>query len=129
MNFSLSDIKLPDYLTNVDKHILIFDDLERCKLELNNILGYINYFVEHQGHKVIILAHEDKLTKIDTSEDNQSDKAINNESYKEIKEKLIGKTLLIVPDLDSAINDFIDKVSNAETKEFLSGNSILVKET
>ena len=58
---SLSDLNLPDYLTNVDKHILIFDDLERCKLELNNLLGYINYFVEHQGHKVIILAHEDKL--------------------------------------------------------------------
>ena len=128
---SLSDLNLPDYLTNVDKHILIFDDLERCKLELNNILGYINYFVEHQGHKVIILAHEDKLTKIDTSKDNQLYIAVNNASYKEIKEKLIGKTLLIVPDLDSAINDFIDKVPNAETKEFLSGNSILVlvKET
>ena len=82
-------------------------------------MGYINYFVEHQGLKAIILAHEDKLLKNDGC----------NDSYKEIKEKLIGKTLLIVPDLDSAIDDFIGKVTDLAAKEFLTQNHLLIAET
>ena len=119
INSQIPDINLPDYLTNIDKRVLIFDDLERCKIELSNILGYINYFVEYQGLKAIILAHEDKLLKNDGC----------NDSYKEIKEKLIGKTLLIVPDLDSAIDDFIGKVTDLAAKEFLTQNHLLIAET
>jgi KAP family P-loop domain len=45
-------------LRNIDKSILIFDDLERCKVEISSLLGYINYFVEQQEMKVIIIANE-----------------------------------------------------------------------
>lgn len=44
--------------------ILIFDDLERCKIPINDLLGYINQFVEHQNLKVIILANEKEINKI-----------------------------------------------------------------
>lgn len=34
------------------KRIFIFDDLERCSLPINEILGYINSLVEHESEKV-----------------------------------------------------------------------------
>lgn len=55
----IPDINFPDYLKNTDRHILIFDDLERCQMDIGSLLGYINYFVEHQDLKVIIIANED----------------------------------------------------------------------
>lgn len=43
--------------------ILIFDDLERCKVPINDLLGYINQFVEHHNLKVIIVANEKEINK------------------------------------------------------------------
>lgn len=86
LNVQIPEVNLPEYLKNADKRILIFDDLERCKIDLSNILGYINYFVEHQELKVILVANEDELLK--------------NDSYKVIKEKLIGKTFGVSLDFE-----------------------------
>ena len=41
--------------------VIIFDDLERCNIELNSILGYINNLVEHCNVKAIILANEKEI--------------------------------------------------------------------
>lgn len=49
------DINLPDYLSNTEGLILVFDDLERASIDIESLLGYINYFVEHQGYKVVII--------------------------------------------------------------------------
>ena len=95
------DIKLTDYLTNTSDCILVFDDLERCSMELNDILGYINYFVEKDGYKVIVIADEDKLIGNET-EDNQA--------YSNIKEKLFGKTLCLEPDFEHVYTKFINQI-------------------
>ena len=42
MSVSVPDIELPDYLKITSKFILVFDDLERCKLKIEEVLGYIN---------------------------------------------------------------------------------------
>lgn len=104
----------PEYLTKLDDRILIFDDFERCKIETDAVLGYINHFVEHQGFKVILLAHEEEILK---KED---------DAYRRIKEKLIGKTFQVLPDLESAIDDFIEKLSDTEAKESLAKNKSVV---
>lgn len=39
---SVPNIELPDYLKITDKFILVFDDLERCELKKEEVLGYIN---------------------------------------------------------------------------------------
>ena len=39
----------------------MFDDLERASLDINEILGYINNFVEHDNIKVIIIANENEI--------------------------------------------------------------------
>jgi len=73
--------------------ILIFDDIERCKIDIEELFGYINNFVEHLECKIILLSAEDK---------------INEDKYKEIKEKLIGQTFEVESDIESAVGFFIE---------------------
>ena len=51
--------------SNLKNYVLIFDDLERANLDVNMCLAYINSFVEHHGIKVIIIANENEVGKID----------------------------------------------------------------
>lgn len=118
-NIGILDINLPEYLKNTDKSILIFDDLERCKIDITNILGYINYFVEHDDLKVIIVANEHELLKPNIN-DSSSDDSSN--SYKVIKEKLIWKTFGVSLDFEGALESFITIVNNSDASQFLSDN-------
>ena len=93
--------------------VLIFDDLERCKVDISELFGYINEYIEHQQRKVIILANEDKLFETD--------------NYKDIKEKLIGKTFEIGFDLHGALEDFIEKVENSEIRNIFKENTQLIE--
>lgn len=49
---------------NLEKNIIIFDDLERCNIDINLCLGYINNLVEHNNIKVIIVANEKEIGKL-----------------------------------------------------------------
>lgn len=49
---------------NISDYILVFDDLERCEMPINEILGYINDYVEHRNVKCIIVANEQEINKI-----------------------------------------------------------------
>ena len=51
-----------DFLS-IKNNIFIFDDLERCDCPINEILGYINGFVEHEGLKVILVANQKEVGK------------------------------------------------------------------
>lgn len=51
---------IADFLA-LNKNIFIFDDLERCDCSPNDILGYINGLVEHEGAKVILIANEREI--------------------------------------------------------------------
>ncbi|MBC8041960.1 MAG: AAA family ATPase [Rhizobacter sp.] len=94
------------YLTNTENRVLIFDDLERCDLPINDVLGYMNTFVEQQELKVIIVANESEIQKTDSR-------------YKIIKEKVIGQTFKVSLDSDSAFRDFVNEVKNDEAQRFL----------
>ena len=91
--------------------ILIFDDLERCRIKMPVLLGYINYFVEHDDQKVIIIADEDKAPRIVGA-----------------KEKLIGQTLEFEPNFQEAIQRFIEVLDNNTSKQFLSRNVSSIEE-
>ena len=49
---------------DIKKYILVFDDLERCDIPINEVLGYINEYVEHKNVKVIIIANEKEINKL-----------------------------------------------------------------
>lgn len=46
---------------SVEDKILCFDDLERANVDVIDILGYINNFVEHDGIKTILICNEKEL--------------------------------------------------------------------
>ena len=105
VNTTIPDIKLPDYLKINDNFILAFDDLERCKLKIEEVLGYINYFVEQENIKTLIISNETEIQE--------------NESFLAIKEKLIGTTFNYTEDQKLAIKSILGEVSNDELKEHL----------
>ena len=89
VNVSVPDIKLPDYLRIDNNFILVFDDLERCKLKIEEVLGYINYFVEQESIKTLIISNATEIQQ--------------NEYFLKIKEKLVGATFNYTEDQDLAI--------------------------
>jgi hypothetical protein len=111
----IPDIKIPEYLENTANCILVIDDLERCRIPIITLLGYINSFVEHQDLKVIILANEEELEIIEKAEDKESN------LYRKIKEKLIGKTFKVIHDVYSAHESFVSQIENEEAKKFFNG--------
>lgn len=116
-----ADIKLPEYLTKTDGLILVFDDLERASIELSSLLGYINYFVEHQGYKVILVANEAELTEGDND-------TKTNLRYERIKEKLIGKTFEVQPQVDTALNNFLASIEDPFALKVYQDNFQLIKD-
>ena len=115
LGLKLPKLDIPQYLKDVDKRILVFDDIERCSIDIEDLFGYINSFVEEQGSKVVLLANEEKLlVKVD--------------SYGRIKEKLVGKTFNIQFNLEDAIEAFMPSLKTREAEELLLNNVDLIKE-
>ena len=60
-------VNYADFFSTDDK-VLCFDDLERANVDVIDILGYINNFVEHDHIKTIIICNEKELsTKLKSS--------------------------------------------------------------
>ena len=136
MNFDEDDKNDGSFSFNVDslglldssnkeikgKRILIFDDIERCKIETDEIFGYINNFVEHSSCKVILLSDEKKIK--DKYEKSKLELDVN---YKDFKEKLIGQTFEVKSDIESAINFFIEDTKNLnENSELILHNEMII---
>lgn len=55
---SIKDIK------NLNNIVLILDDIERCSLDINELLGFINNLTEHHNIKIILIANEEEIPHI-----------------------------------------------------------------
>lgn len=115
LGISAPDIKLPDYLKIDDNFILIFDDLERCELKIEETLGYINYFVEQENIKVLVVSNDTEIKESD--------------NFLRKKEKLIGTTFNYSEDQDLAIKSILEEIDNFELKEKLITVIPLITET
>lgn len=103
-------ISIPDLgkWASTEGAILIFDDLERVGMPMEDMLGYINQFVEHDGYRVIIVANEDKAIEKENG-------------FPTIKEKVIGRSFEIRPEVDAALTHFLAEISNDEARGVLEG--------
>ena len=79
----------------VGTKLLVFDDLERCLIDMKLLLGYINNFVEHGSCHVIIVGDETHVI--------ENAKNI----LTEFKEKTVGREFEVKPDIDAAITYFL----------------------
>jgi DNA polymerase III delta prime subunit len=103
----ISGLNFNEFAKNSNNKTIIFDDVERCDIEIGKLLGYVNYFVEFFNQKVILIANEN-----DILESASADK------YRKIKEKLIGKEFCINPSQEEAIILFTSEVMDSSLKRY-----------
>ena len=107
------DLQARDFIARSRSDLYIFDDLERCAMPINTVMGYINVFVEQEGHKVIIIANEAE---------------IKDEAYQRIREKLVGKAFDIQSAFEGALEAFAASIKDQRAKDFVASTSSLVAE-
>lgn len=92
---------------------IIFDDLERCQIPMKQLLGFINYFVEHCDCHVVVVGEEKYL----------DDKTLHD--LLEFKEKIVGREFEILPDIEAAIKLFVSEPMMAT--DFLSKETGMIQ--
>jgi len=117
------DFNILSFIPKNKNYIFIFDDLERCSMHINDVLGYINHFVEHQGFKAIIIANEKVIQEKQSSGANSEQTEL---IYKDIKEKLIGEIFEVKADLEGALDDFISNFDSKEIMKFYEEQKQLI---
>lgn len=113
VTLSVPDVDLTEFMNGPGARLLVFDDLERCNMPISDVLGYINAFVEHDGLKVVILANEAELTRREPD-------------YPSIKEKLVGQTLRVRPDVEAAYPAFLKQITAERVRNLLTEKRELV---
>ena len=106
-------------IAKIKKCVVVFDDIERCKIDIYELFGYINELVEHNEVKTILVANEEKITR----EENK---------YNEIKEKLVGITIVYKPEFNLSYENIIDTyLKETSLKEYLKNEkqkTLILKE-
>lgn len=138
------------------EYVFFFDDLERRNMDINEVLAYINDFVEHKNCKSIIIANEKEIMKNRISSNIEmkylvassqnlafkeplKDNTLENLKertnqifeqdiqYNRIKEKLVGYTIHYKPDLEEMYLEFLEELElKKQTEEYLKENRKIV---
>ncbi len=96
--------------------LLIFDDLERSQLSVVERLGLVDNFL-NMGCKVLLIANEEKFTELIEENEEEKEKL----RYKQMKEKVIGRTVAFVAEekeiFESLVDDGITSAQKNDIKE------------
>lgn len=92
--------------------LIIFDDLERCLIDMKLLLGYINSFVEHGACHVILVGDETRVV------------SRWKKTLIEFKEKTVGREFKIMPDVAGAISCFLN--GNIHSDKWLQDQKSLI---
>ena len=82
------------------KVVLIFDDLERCPMDMEELLGAINAYVEGSEIKTILIANEDYIK--------EKEKETTDKTYTIMKEKLVCRTIRYSPNFMDIVKKIVD---------------------
>lgn len=89
--------------------LIVFDDLERGMMSAQELLGYINQFVEQEGRKVVIIANEAEIEKKEPD-------------YRTIREKVIGQSFDLRADVLPALDKFVKGMTDEAAREYVKAN-------
>lgn len=127
-SMGIPDVGIKEFLSKSNEGlIIVFDDIERCELPMHELLGYINYFVEHDDTRVVLLANEHEIIAKERREA-ATDQTKEEKQYERVREKLIGKTFAIRPDLGSALDKFFGEIVNQDVRTMLMQERALIGE-
>jgi Cdc6-like AAA superfamily ATPase len=92
---------------NIENSVLIFDDIERCKVDPQTMLGVLNRYVEHTNARVLLIANTQNFEGDDKHKFNQ------------YAEKLVGQRFKISSNPKAAIDTFINEIEPSEHRNIL----------
>lgn len=112
---------------NLSKRLIILDDLERCRIDIVDILGFVNDLCEQDGAKVLLVANEQAIKTCEkkkcTSQDGKKSTDLvmttECERYIRIKEKTIGDTITFFENKKNVIKGILENYDNKYFKWFL----------
>lgn len=111
--------------------LIVIEDLERTSINIITLLGYVNNLVEQEGAKVLLVANEQEIIKMEDDVGNEGEpvKKFTSESkeYLRVKEKTIGDTIHYFPDFlntfENIFNQFkfndLTNLDNKKVSEFV----------
>lgn len=89
-----------NYFTDYKNYVLIFDDLERCAIPVNSLLGFINNFVEQNDLKALLVANQNEIG------------ILNNEQNLELKYLLASQTTINYDEIEDNKKSNSSKINN-----------------
>lgn len=97
--------------------LIILEDIERSKINILDILGYVSNLVEQDGVKILLVANEKQIVKYHLSEPDKNGKVarvLDDDSveYLEVKEKAVSDTISFNCDFREAIREIICRFNN-----------------
>lgn len=129
LDFSASSPNWTELLESVNfiGDLIVLEDLERTKINMKEILGYVNNLVELDGVKVLLVANEDEIIKgsVTTQKDEfDKDKTVieycpAEETYLRTKEKTISDTIHYVGNTYKALENILRSFNNHWFNYFL----------
>ena len=90
---------------------MVFDDLERSKLETVDVLGCINEYCENLHFNTIIVANEERIEKRPSVGEGEEKPQKEDISYREIKEKIVCRTIAYGSDFEAIIKSILELIS------------------
>ncbi|MCI9509203.1 MAG: hypothetical protein HFF10_05570 [Angelakisella sp.] len=103
---------------DLSQKLVIFEDIERSKIDIVDILSYTYNLVEQDNVKVLLVANEDEILKHHNSEPEETS------IYLAIKEKTISDTISYKGNLRTAISKLIKQFNNITLNQFTSDDNI-----
>ncbi|MPV99679.1 P-loop NTPase fold protein [Bombella apis] len=108
---------IPDNTGNKDRifrnRILVFDDVERAKMPVSDILALVQPLVESHEDRVILVANEKDIA---------ADNKIERDRYERTKEKTVYLTLSTQPDMTGGLTAYLSSNIGKNMKDFLLKN-------
>lgn len=109
VDLSCSEEDLEKLYNSIDlsNTLVVFEDVERSKMDVDELLAFVNNLVEYDHVKVVLITHEAVLKNQDLAK------------YKAIKEKTVGDTLLFIGDPVNAIDNMFTQFYDERIGGFL----------
>ncbi len=148
-NMSDDDLQNVYSSVDLDKKLLIFEDLERSHIEIIKLLGYINNLVERDGVKVLLVANENEIlnkqpetvsydledlasllleNKTKEDKENSVPEDVQVQKYLRIKEKTISDTIYFESDYCEAVKNIIGIFSNEKLQTMVDKDENIIEE-
>lgn len=132
IDLSQNDSDWDELYSSIDltNKLIILEDVERTSIDIIELLGYINNFVEQDNVKILLVANEEELTNEIIRIEDENDKGSVSVTYDEtddnlfaykyykVKEKTVSDTVIFECDLKESLKNILNSFENEIIKTF-----------